>query len=495
VPLDWNSTSSNGPQVAIAVIKLPAPVPVTDTSYGGAILLNPDLMFREGQRISAIVNPIAAEKAPDGKYFDLISWDPRGVNNTTPGFNCFKDSLSFDVWRYQVQADTLDHTSDISLSLAWARSKALMETCAQDDQITKYMNTVLVTRDMVEIIERHAEWRSKQADMWLESRAGKSATNGQSQCDPYSHEAVIERTKWRKGNEKLQYWGFSYGTILGATFAAIYPNRVGRMVLDGVANADDYYHTNWSPALRDADKVMLKFYQYCSEAGPEKCALNIGNVSASSLQQSVESLLSTIRKDPISVPGYSTRSPTIITYSDLMALFAEMLYNPLQHFAEMAELLADVVHGNGTAFAVYKQNNQKPTCPFGEIPDKDSGLCQPPDWGIEKKGSAILCADGIDVTNSTKADFKSTVNSSYQRSKFLGEYWSTITLPCIHWKVRPKWGITAGKTITLKLSIKTNMRLDEIKGDTSHPILWIGNTLDPVTPLARYISTISALQV
>lgn len=36
------------------------------------------------------------------------------------------------------------------------------------------------------------------------------------------------------GEEKLQYWGFSYGTFLGVTFASLFPDSVGRMVLDGM---------------------------------------------------------------------------------------------------------------------------------------------------------------------------------------------------------------------------------------------------------------------
>lgn len=35
--------------------------------------------------------------------------------------------------------------------------------------------------------------------------------------------------------------GFSYGTALGATVAAMFPDRMDKVVLDGVLNIDQYY--------------------------------------------------------------------------------------------------------------------------------------------------------------------------------------------------------------------------------------------------------------
>lgn len=40
---------------------------------------------------------------------------------------------------------------------------------------------------------------------------------------------ILDKT----GNEKLRYWGFSYGTVLGGVFAGLYPERVERLVSDG----------------------------------------------------------------------------------------------------------------------------------------------------------------------------------------------------------------------------------------------------------------------
>ena len=45
---------------------------------------------------------------------------------------------------------------------------------------------------------------------------------------------------------KLVYWGFSYGTYLGIKFASMFPDRVGRLMLDGVVDADLYETPVWA---------------------------------------------------------------------------------------------------------------------------------------------------------------------------------------------------------------------------------------------------------
>lgn len=58
------------------------------------------------------------------------------------------------------------------------------------------------------------------------------------------------------GAPMLQYLGFSYGTFLGNTFGSMFPDRVKRMVLDGVVDATDYTAQGWITNLQDTDKVM-----------------------------------------------------------------------------------------------------------------------------------------------------------------------------------------------------------------------------------------------
>ncbi len=82
------------------------------------------------------------------------------------------------------------------------------------------------------------------------------------------------------------------------------------------------------------------------------------------------------------------------------------------------------MYGNGLAFAEYKQTAHKPMCPLsgskgakhgfkGEKHNSES--CQPPVDGETTR--AILCSDGIDLTNKTKEDFRKVAKALYRQSK------------------------------------------------------------------------------
>jgi pimeloyl-ACP methyl ester carboxylesterase len=247
VPLDWTATPSqqSKQRAAVAITKLPAKVPVTSKKYGGAVLLNPggpggsgvSLVTAIGLNIQTVVDTgkskILSHDETKGLHYDIIGFDPRGINNTTPSASCFPDDTSREFWNIQNQAQGMLYQND-SFPAVWGRTQAMAKGCSErlkNEGVGMYMNTPVVVNDMVAIIEALGEWREKQAQSLVTKTPCKAKDQG----------TVLERTKWRKGEEKLLYWGFSYGTLLGATFASMYPDRVGRLVLDGVVDAEDYY--------------------------------------------------------------------------------------------------------------------------------------------------------------------------------------------------------------------------------------------------------------
>lgn len=105
---------------------------------------------------------------------------------------------------------------------AWGRAMALGATCTRKDgpKMGRFMNTTPTVTDIVAIIERPGEWRENMANAIIASKLTLPEVQRQ---------AIHKATRWKQGAELLQYWGFSYGTVLGATFAAMYPHRVKRM--------------------------------------------------------------------------------------------------------------------------------------------------------------------------------------------------------------------------------------------------------------------------
>ena len=222
--MNWNSTDKDGPTVALAVIKLAARVPITDPRYGGPILLNPGgpggsgvgFALKYAHHIQTIVDAaytngseyyIPADVSAGGKFFDIVSWDPRSVNNTTPFHSCFSDPM--ELITHIDGTVGLPGTPQWVGADVWAKQMALASGCMADENlnpkgasIADFMTTEVVVRDMVEIVERIGEWRGALMEEWVLDTIDYK-------MDLDQLKALIEARAWKRGQEPLQYWGFS----------------------------------------------------------------------------------------------------------------------------------------------------------------------------------------------------------------------------------------------------------------------------------------------
>lgn len=389
------------------------------------------------------------------KYFDVLGWDPRGVGNTTPRHSCISNPVARQIWTSQEAAIGISLQDPEVFTNVFSRTRTFGQICASSDErtgldkvnrnehITRYLSTANVVRDMVEIIERHGEWRSKRAETLLSHhcRSQKDAST------------ILARTAYRKGEEKLQFWGFSYGTLLGQTFASMQPHRVRRMVLDGVVDAADYARNDWLTNLHDTDSITALFATECYAAGPSRCSFYSNSTSA--ITSKLHILLSTIQASPL--PAFHDGVPYTITHSDVVILLFGLWYNPYFGFTAAANLLHDLASGDATFLALLKSFALSTTCSsaFAKEYDRDAATL------------AILCTDASPPANTTAA-FQARVSELRSQSEIFANRWAIIPLACTSFSqiVRAKWRFEG-----------------PFGADTSHPIFFISQSLDPVTPL------------
>lgn len=224
VPLDWHN-ESNPRTAAIAIMTLPAKVPANDSRFAGSVFINPGGPGESGVQF-ARDDAKSFQKmidVPGHRYYEIVGFDPRGIGSTTPASNCFPDARQRYMWNVELRGaggySGIGHgfPSEGPMAYALAMDKAFNQQCLANEvkfgQAMSFSSTANVARDMVEMIDKINLLREKE----------------------YPNGYVGEKT-----TPRLQYLGFSYGTLLGTTFMSMFPGRVGRMVLDGVVDADDY---------------------------------------------------------------------------------------------------------------------------------------------------------------------------------------------------------------------------------------------------------------
>ncbi|KAM5533027.1 hypothetical protein V8D89_013295 [Ganoderma adspersum] len=151
------------------------------------------------------------------------------------------------------------------------------------------------------------------------------------------------------GQEKVQYWGFSYGTVLGQYFTAMYPDKVGRVIIDGVLDGNDYHNALWDSNLVDNEAVIDSLFTFCHQAGPLKCPLY--ELTPSAIRDRYYRVLATVKETAVLIP--LAEPPLVLTHKDLVNQIFLAAYSPLQTYPIVAVTIRAIKTANQTALTAF----------------------------------------------------------------------------------------------------------------------------------------------
>ncbi len=261
VPLDYDRP--RGRTIEIAVLRVPAL-----GERRSALVVNPGGPGAPGTSYAAAASQVFRD--PILEHFDVVGFDPRGTGSSSP-IDCLSDE-ELDGYR-AVDPTPEDATEQRALIGSYEERG---EGCvASDAALAAHISTVEAARDM---------------DV-LRSALGRSS---------------------------LDYFGASYGTKLGATYAELFPRKVGRFVLDGAVDV--------SLSSRDLSLEQARGFETALRAYVENC---VETVDACFLGSSVDEGLDRITDflDEVDASPLPTASGRELTVGNAFYGIVAPLYN------------------------------------------------------------------------------------------------------------------------------------------------------------------------
>ncbi|HWW55017.1 MAG TPA: alpha/beta hydrolase, partial [Acidimicrobiales bacterium] len=240
------------------------------------------------------------------------------------------------------------------------------------------------------------------------------------------------------GEPKLTYLGFSYGSLLGATYAGQFPTHIRAMVLDGAIDpALDVVATSQAQAV-GFDKELTAFFGYCG-ATPN-CAWQPGQ----NPRAAFDALMASIRNHPLSVGSRS------VGPAEAFLGVVTPLYNKAD-WPVLATALQRAFQGDGSILLQL----------FDDYTERRADGSYPNTF---EANSAIDCADQAWSTN--LADYPRLAALAAQAAPEFGAANIYSSVVCAVWPYR------------------TNARPAPISAPGAPPIVVVGSTGDPATPYA-----------
>ncbi|KAL3457450.1 Alpha/Beta hydrolase protein [Aspergillus heterothallicus] len=423
VPLDYENPSLAN--TAIAFIKLSATNVTKDTR---SLLINPG--GPGGSGVEAILSQgTALTELLQGQH-NVVGFDPRGVGRSGPVVDCWPDypagRAQFESLYYPDISNASSTSTGTQFSAAAIFGKACTSAVGGSNGTAAYASTPAVAQDMLSYV-----------------KAEQKATG--------------------HADTKLWYYGVSYGTVLGATFANLFPDNIGKMILDGVVDAEDYYNLGWKSNLFDADRAIGSFIQSCFNAGEDNCSF--WGPSTQNISARLEKVLYDLKHSPIPIaPSNLCPLPMLATYSDLKQVILQAMYSPLDGFPNLATILAGLEQGDTTAYEA--------TVTSGAIPASPCNYAINGTTSTRDINTLIKCVDGASGTKfANLSEFESYVKIMNEQSAFFGDVWPNNAngVACRSFNVSPP----------------SNSRLPGSILETRHtsnPILFVTTEIDPVAP-------------
>ncbi|KAK3303712.1 TAP-like protein-domain-containing protein [Chaetomium strumarium] len=469
LPLDYSKAGPPGKpylnstqqqqHAAIAIVTLPATVPPTDPSYAGPVLINPGGPSGSGTNMALAAGPMIQQllDVPGKRHYDIVGFDPRGVSLSTPSASCY--ATEFDRSANALQQRGLPSVlTDQGLWVHFEASRALSRLCKEttgENGVFRHMSTASVARDMLEIVEGLHKLRKG------------AMTNGNETSKRCGEDGEVPR---------LQYLGLSYGTYLGNTFASMFPDRVGRMAIDGVVDADDYTAGTWQKNMIDSEAELDIFYNLCFDAG-DACPLrNSQDTSAADIRTRVITLIQRLRESPVA--AVHNGRVHIVSSLIVAETIRQAMYTPITSFAPLAQTLADSLSGNFTRIlsnpGVVGATARPNVC---TEPERTS---PPQKYTFSNEvTSGVVCGDS--QASAGTRDFawaQATVPALLNQSATVGEGWARIPLACVDWPFTPAYAFRGpfGSPAPPRSNGTSSGRA---------PLLILSSRTDPATPLVN----------
>jgi pimeloyl-ACP methyl ester carboxylesterase len=394
VPLDYAEPS--GERLTIAVLRVPATDP--DRRIG-SLVVNPG-----GPGVSGVEYAAAAEHYFDIELrsaFDIVGFDPRGVGSSTP-VDCLSDA-ELDTF---IAADVAPETRREART-ADALLRDMGEGClALSGDLARHVSTEEAARDM-------------------------------------------DVLRAALGEERLAFFGASYGTFLGATYADRFPEAVGRMVLDGAVDPSGDRVARARVQAEGFERALRAYVGSCVDDGD--CYLGD---SVDEGTRAVGAFLARVDADPI--PGDAERALTEgwATLGIWAPLYSERSW-PL-----LDEALEQAMGGDGS----------------GLLALADRYVRRGPEGYVDNSIEALYAVNCLDRQGTTSVrEALELVPSFLEVSPTFGRSFAFGLSQCTSWPVR------SGK------------RPAELTATGAAPILVVGTSRDPATPLAWAEALASAL--